>query len=72
MLRRSSKHEICTGATDVRAVHQETNVRGVGMFAAHSQTMLRGFHADGMALLAILQALSHPGIVVHKVLLRPQ
>jgi hypothetical protein len=70
MVGRAAQHEICTGLTNLSAVQEEADVDGLCMFSPHRQAMLSSFCTDGVAFLAILQALSHLLMMIHKSLHR--
>jgi hypothetical protein len=59
MAMRSAEHEIGARLADLGAVHQEPDVAVLGMMAAQSKAVCYGFHADAVAVQAVLDAGSH-------------
>jgi MFS family permease len=56
---RAANHGIRGGLTNLRAIGEYENMRRVGVFAAHEQTILHRLQADSMALVTVFDALFH-------------
>lgn len=53
----TAKHEVGGRLADLGAVLKQSNMVRLGVLTAFSKTMIDGFHADFMALLAVVDAL---------------
>src|SRR5579883_306969 len=56
---RGSRHEVGACLTNLCAIEQKSNVRWLGVFAAHLKAVGGGFGADTMAVRAVLNAGPH-------------
>jgi hypothetical protein len=56
---RSAEHEIRARLADLGAIGEQTDVVGFGMVAAHLQAVQKGFKANRMTILAILNTFPH-------------
>jgi hypothetical protein len=58
------EHEVVCCVADLRAIHEQADVMGIGMFAAFLEAVVDGVKTGIAAIFAIMDALVHLGCLV--------
>jgi len=58
------EHEVVCCVADLRAIHEQADVMGIGMFAAFLEAVVDGVKTGITAVFAVMDALVHLGRLV--------